>query len=81
MPYTCFLLSISQILVLIMSLQMNYAIVIMFFVFVVSLSYWFIAGRKYYTGPRTQAHIVNGMIVKEPSESELRDREQAITVG
>lgn len=60
---------------------MNYAVVIMFFVFVLSLSYWFIAGRKYYTGPRTHAHIVNGMIVKDASESELNDREKAVTVG
>lgn len=60
---------------------MNYAIVIMFFVFLVSLSYWFIAGKKYYHGPRTQAHIVNGLVVKEPSESEKNDKENAIPSG
>lgn len=60
---------------------MNYAVVIMFFVFLLSLSYWFIAGRKYYHGPRTQAHIVNGMVVKEPSESEKNDHERAISDG
>lgn len=59
--------------------QMNYAIVIMFFVFVISISYWYIAGKKYYHGPRTQAHIVNGMVIKEPSESERNDGENAIT--
>ncbi|PSR80932.1 amino acid permease [Coniella lustricola] len=61
--------------------NMNYAIVIMFFVFVVSLSYWFIAGNKYYTGPRTEAHIVNGVIIKDHSAAEKNDREMAITAG
>lgn len=60
---------------------MNYAVVIMFFVFLISIVYWYIAGKKYYHGPRTQAHIVNGMVVKEPSESEKNDRENAITTG
>lgn len=58
---------------------MNYAIVIMFFVFLVSITYWYIAGRKYYHGPRTQARIVNGMAVKEPSKAEQNDREKAIS--
>lgn len=60
---------------------MNYAIVIMFFVFLISLSYWFIAGNKYYHGPRTEAHIVDGKVIKEPSESEQNDREKAIGDG
>lgn len=57
---------------------MNYAIVIMAFVVFISLSYWFIAGRKYYHGPRTQAHIVNGVVIQDPSDSELNDREKAV---
>lgn len=60
---------------------MNYAIVIMFFVFIVSLVYWFIAGKKYYMGPRTEAHIVNGVIVKDPSAADKNDREMAITAS
>lgn len=60
---------------------MNYAIVIMAFVLLLSLSYWFIAGRKHYTGPRTQTHVVNGGFVDAPSESDMNDREKAITVG
>lgn len=61
--------------------QMNYAVVIMFFVFVVSLSYWFIAGNKYYTGPRTHAHVVDGEVIADPSQTDLNDREKAVEVG
>ncbi|KAI7775566.1 hypothetical protein LA080_006577 [Diaporthe eres] len=57
---------------------MNYAVVILAFVLLFSLVYWFIAGRKYYVGPRTEAHVVDGMIIKEPTESELRDREKHV---
>ncbi|KAJ0119954.1 mino acid permease [Diaporthe amygdali] len=57
---------------------MNYAVVILAFVLLFSLVYWFIAGRKYYVGPRTEAHVVDGMIIKDPSESELRDREKNV---
>lgn len=60
---------------------MNYAVVILGFVFFVSLGYWFIAGKTYYVGPRTQAHIVNGMVVKEPTESELHDGEKNINAA
>lgn len=60
---------------------MNYAIVIMFFVFVLSLTYWFIAGRKYYRGPRTEAHIVNGVIIKDPSAADKNDGEKAVTAS
>lgn len=57
---------------------MNYAVVILAFVLLFSLAYWFIAGKKYYVGPRTHAHVVDGMIIKDPSESELRDREKHV---
>lgn len=66
---------------------MNYAVVILAFVFVVSLGYWFIAGKKYYIGPRTNAHIVDGVVIAQPSESELHDGEkninatEGVTVG
>lgn len=47
---------------------MNYAIVIMAAVFILSLSYWYMAGHKHYTGPRTQTHVVEGgERVDEPS--------------
>ncbi|KUI74162.1 hypothetical protein VM1G_10019 [Cytospora mali] len=67
--------------------SMNYAVVILAFVFLVSMSYWFIAGKKYYVGPRTHAHVVDGMVVKQPSVAELHDGEKnvnttdGITVG
>ncbi|KAG8158462.1 hypothetical protein KVR01_011584 [Diaporthe batatas] len=57
---------------------MNYAVVILAFVLLFSLVYWYIAGRKYYVGPRTEAHVVDGMIIKDPSKSELRDGEQHV---
>lgn len=60
---------------------MNYAIVIMAAVFLISLGYWFIAGHKQYTGPRTNTHVVEGGLVDVPSDSDLNDREKAITVG
>jgi hypothetical protein len=44
-------------------LQMNYAVVILAFVFLLSVVYWFIHGRFYYTGPRTQARVVGGVVV------------------
>lgn len=65
-----------------MTLQMNYAIVIMAAVFVISLTYWYIAGHKHYTGPRTNTHVVDGGgLVDAPSDSDLKDREKAVTVG
>ena len=60
---------------------MNYAVVILVFVLLVALVYWFIAGRKYYVGPRTRAHVVNGMIVKDDSEGPVNDSEMAVTTG
>lgn len=60
---------------------MNYAVVILAFVLLVSLIYWHIAGKKYYVGPRTEAHVVDGMIIKDPSESELRDREKHVNTA
>lgn len=47
---------------------MNYAVVILAFVFVVATAYWFIAGRYYYTGPRTHAHVEAGGVVVDDSE-------------
>jgi hypothetical protein len=61
-----------------MSLQMNYAVVILAFVFVVSITYWFLRGNKYYTGPRTHAHIVDGQIIVDDSDGPAPDQEKAI---
>lgn len=48
---------------------MNYAIVIMVFVGIISMLYWYVAGRHYYYGPRVRAHLVDGEIVNDESES------------
>lgn len=55
---------------------MNYAAVILVFVFLLATAYWFLRGRKYYTGPRTQAHVVDGHIIRDDS-AELGDQEKA----
>jgi uncharacterized membrane protein YqiK len=55
---------------------MNYAVVILAFVLLVAIVYWFIAGRFYYTGPRTHTKIVNGMVVSDDSAETLGDQEK-----
>lgn len=39
---------------------MNYAIVFLAFVLLAAAVYWFIGGRKFYTGPLTEADIIDG---------------------
>ena len=56
---------------------MNYAAVILVFVFLVATAYWFIRGNKYYTGPRTHAHVVDGHIVRDDSGRAVIDQEKA----
>jgi hypothetical protein len=60
---------------------MNYALVIVAFVFLVSSIYWFVHGRHYYTGPRTHARIVGGMIVTADQQAvggiDVVDQEKA----
>lgn len=42
---------------------MNYAVAVLVLVLLFSVIYWYAAGRKFYTGPRTHAHIENGRAV------------------
>jgi len=57
--------------------NMNYAVVILFAVFLFATSYWYIAGNKYYTGPRTRAHVVGGDIVADDSsDGAIEDQEK-----
>ena len=42
---------------------MNYAVAVLVLVLSFSVIYWFAAGRKFYTGPRTHAHIEHGQAV------------------
>jgi hypothetical protein len=60
---------------------MNYAVVILAFVFLLATSYWFVRGRKYYVGPRSQAHVVNGGVVEDPAPNVILDQEQAMATG
>lgn len=57
--------------------NMNYAVVILFFVFFVALGYWFIHGRFYYTGPRTHAHVEGGVIIAADSTENVNDPEKS----
>jgi uncharacterized membrane protein YqiK len=57
---------------------MNYAVVILAFVLLVAIVYWFIAGQSYYTGPRTNAKVVNGMVVSDDSAETLGDQEKGV---
>lgn len=47
--------------------NMNYAIVVLVATFVFSVVYWFAGGRKYYTGPRTNAQVQGDQVVSEAS--------------
>ncbi|KAK3941219.1 amino acid permease [Diplogelasinospora grovesii] len=60
---------------------MNYAVVILVFVLLLSTTYWFIHGRHYYTGPRTnQAHVTSdGHIANnDESDNSVSNREKAV---
>jgi hypothetical protein len=57
--------------------QMNYAVVILVFVVLFAVGYWFVSGRYYYEGPRTRAHIVDGMVISDSSERVLADPEKS----
>lgn len=39
--------------------NMNYAIVFLAAVLIASTAYWYIGGRKWYTGPLVEAKVVN----------------------
>jgi hypothetical protein len=58
---------------------MNYAVVILTFVLIVATAYWFIHGRHFYTGPRTHAHVADGEIIEDASDS-ANDQEKSLRV-
>ncbi|KAL2015764.1 hypothetical protein VTK56DRAFT_4855 [Thermocarpiscus australiensis] len=55
--------------------NMNYASAVLAFVILFSILWWWLDGRKHYTGPRTHAHIVDGEAV---SGEVLPDQEKSI---
>lgn len=55
---------------------MNYAVVILAFVMLVATVYWYIKGKKYYTGPRVTAHVVDGGVVLTEDNEKLSDSEK-----
>jgi uncharacterized membrane protein YqiK len=57
---------------------MNYAVVILAFVFLLAFSYWFISGRHYYIGPRSEAQVVNGGVVAKDMSP---DHEKAVNAS
>lgn len=57
--------------------NMNYCVVILAAVLAFSTIYWYIAGRKYYRGPRTEAHVVDGHVLKQDSPGMVTDAEKS----
>ena len=67
---------------------MNYAIVYLAFILLVSTVYWYIAGKKFYTGPLIEAEVDLGAEGERSSEEgvqqekklqqELRQREEDV---
>ncbi|CRK29953.1 hypothetical protein BN1708_005092 [Verticillium longisporum] len=45
--------------------NMNYASCVLAFALIFSVACWYLGGRRYYTGPRTHAHIENGAAVSD----------------
>ncbi len=60
---------------------MNYAVIILAFVFLLATGYWYLRGRTYYRGPRTRAHVVDGTIIAEDSAEIVGDVEKAPAGG
>jgi amino acid permease (GABA permease) len=58
--------------------NMNYAVAVLVLVLLFSVIYWFAAGRHYYTGPRTHAHIAHGVAI---SDEVLPDQEKGPTAS
>jgi hypothetical protein len=56
---------------------MNYAVVILVFVLLLSTLYWFIHGRTYYKGPLTHAHVEGGHVVNDDKDG-IPDQEKAV---
>lgn len=55
---------------------MNYAVVILAFVMLCATVYWYAKGRKFYTGPRVTAHVVDGGVVLTDDQTEMSDPEK-----
>ncbi len=59
---------------------MTYASAVLVFILGVSVVYWFAAGGKYYTGPRTHGHIVEGgIVVSDEHLPETLEEKKAIS--
>jgi hypothetical protein len=50
---------------------MNYAIVFLAAVLIAATAYWYIGGRKWYTGPLIEAQIVNDSDADSNSKAKL----------
>ena len=53
---------------------MNYCIVIVVGVMAFAVAYWYIAGGKYYIGPRVKAQIVVGEKASDDSLGDVVDK-------
>lgn len=55
-------------------LNMNYAIVILAAIFVCAGVYWLISGRKFYIGPISETHVVEGVMPEKETDSVEKPR-------
>lgn len=51
-------------------LQMNYAVVILAFIFLCAGVYWLISGRKFYIGPLSETTVLDGHQPEKDRETE-----------
>lgn len=55
-------------------LNMNYAIIILAAIFICAGVYWVISGRKFYIGPISETHVVEGVTPEKETESVEKQR-------
>lgn len=65
LPRVCFFPQCS-----LMMLQMNYAIVYLAGILFIALLYWFVRGKRFYTGPLIEAEIADAESFDRSSEEE-----------
>lgn len=56
---------------------MNYAVVYLAGILFMAAVYWFIAGRKFYTGPLIEAEVMEGSLDQDRSSEEDDKKQQS----
>jgi hypothetical protein len=55
--------------------NMNYAIVFLVAILIASTAYWYIGGRKWYTGPLVEAQLVNDSDADSNNKAKLDNKD------